>query len=382
MSIEPTLRPTNIYEPDVIMDMLVDFFHSVDVKVIEVGGICGSPLLRTVLDTSTVYCRFEDILIVDGCPDIIYMKKAEQNVANHIYYKNLFTYKPIAGDEVFPFDPYCLKRRPKTEEYHIVMNNKFIDKYSLLIINNAHLIDKLYLDAFIDYFRGKVILCVDPFDMFGETWINVPTITRSFRKVPNIIGMAREIWDIETDMINKAAKGGVYYGKIRRNSIGSNTKYMYVCDNEEVINQARKKQSVYNIRKDQRWLITDSRIMMYQDSDKFTHHLSNGDLIVAGTQNVHNARQSFRIFKSSKWIWMNVREDDTNKHTYHDFVCGVPDFHKTKVVPGNIIDTKTMALHRFGSLIYIDTDDSTLTRRKMYSLMKNSITLTVCKIKV
>jgi sugar lactone lactonase YvrE len=79
---------------------------------------------------------------------------------------------------------------------------------------------------------------------------------------------------------------------------------------------------------------------------------------------------------------MNVREDDSDQNLNHDFVCGLPDFHKTKVVPGNIIDTNTMALHRFGSLIYIETDDSTLTRRKMYSLMKNSITLTVCKIKV
>ena len=85
------LRPMNIIEPNEMMDSIVDFLNLCKEKCITVGGICGSPLLRVVLDACTTYTSFDKVLIVDGCTDFVYMNRNNKTrIPNHVPYKNLF----------------------------------------------------------------------------------------------------------------------------------------------------------------------------------------------------------------------------------------------------------------------------------------------------
>ena len=368
-------RPMNIVEVDVMLNALIDFFNNNDTHI-TVGGICGSPLLRTVLDATTAYTSFDKVLIADGCPDIVYMKKPEHAMVNHIYYRNLMVDK--TDSDVFTFDPFSLKRPTVNRPALRYLNDAYLKMYDVIVLHNAHLMDHIFRDAILQYFHGKVVVVVDPFDIHGEVFVDTPTIIRSFHKLPTIIGAARHMWGVETDMLNKSAKGGVYHGKIRRNSIGALGNQMYVTNDTVLIDIIRSKQTMNPIRKNQKFVITDKRIMMGLDDNNLSHHLSEGDIVIAGQQNDANTRQPFRIFKSNTWVYLTLKRDVTETNVFAINGC---DVHQIRAMPANIIDVDTAALHRFNHTIFVQTDAFILTNRMMYSLMKNSVTLTVCKIK-
>ena len=158
------------------------------------------------------------------------------------------------------------------------LNAAYLKMYDVIVLHNAHLMDHIFRDAILQYFHGKVVVVVDPFDIHGEVFVDTPTIIRSFHKLPTIIGAARHVWGVETDMLNKSAKGGVYHGKIRRNSIGALGNQMYVTDDTILIDIIRSKQTMNPIRKNQKFVITDKRIMMGLDDNNLSHHLSEGEI--------------------------------------------------------------------------------------------------------
>ena len=57
------------------------------------------------------------------------------------------------------------------------------------------------------------------------------------------------------------------HGKIRRNSIGALGNQMYVTDDTILIDIIRSKQTMNPIRKNQKFVITDKRIMMGLDDN-------------------------------------------------------------------------------------------------------------------
>ena len=373
------MRPMNIVEINEMMDQLVDFFNikfsRCEQHVMTVGGICGSPLLRTILDAATAYTSFDKVLIVDGCVDYVYMQKKDKHIVNHVPYKNLF-------QDVFtceePFDPFNLKKVSTVKAVEKVIDHQFLQAYDVIVIYNAHLIDIEYVQGLVSAFYGKVVIAVDPFDVGGEMWIDVPTIIRTFNKVAPMIALARNAWGVETDMINKQARGGVFNGKIRRSSIGGLQDRTYVTCDKILIEQVRAKQNMKQIKRNQKFIITDKRTMIAVDSDKFRHHISYGDILVAGTQSVNNVRSPFRIFHSNQIVYLNLRRDIPNESEY---AIEGSTAHLMNAVPGNILDVDIAKRHKFGNLLFIQTDGFITDIRTMYMLMKNSLTLTVCKIK-
>jgi uncharacterized ubiquitin-like protein YukD len=179
-------------------------------------------------------------------------------------------------------------------------------------------------------------------------------------------------------MINKQAKGGVFNGKIRRSSIGSLQDRVYVTCDKLLIDQVRAKQNMKQIKRNQKFIITDNRTLVALDDDKFRHHISYGDILVAGTQSEHNARNPYRLYHSDKWMYLNLRRDVP---TTSQFAIEGSTAHQMKAVPGNILDVDIAKRHKFGNVIFIQTDGFITDIRTMYMLMKNSVTLTVCKIK-
>jgi uncharacterized ubiquitin-like protein YukD len=373
------IRPMNIIEINEMMDQLTDFFNITlsrcDQHIAYVGGICGSPLLKTILDAATAYTSFDKILIVDGCVDYVYMQKKDKHVVNHVPYKNLFQDVFVCEE---PYDPFNLKLVSTEKAIEKKVDHQFLQAYDVMVIYNAHLMEHEFVQALATSFCGKVVIAVDPFDVGCELWISVPTIIRSFNKVAPMIAMARNVWNVETDMINKQAKGGVFNGKIRRSSIGSLQDRVYVTCDKLLIDQVRAKQNMKQIKRNQKFIITDNRTLVALDDDKFRHHISYGDILVAGTQSEHNARNPYRLYHSDKWMYLNLRRDVP---TTSQFAIEGSTAHQMKAVPGNILDVDIAKRHKFGNVIFIQTDGFITDIRTMYMLMKNSVTLTVCKIK-
>jgi hypothetical protein len=209
-------------------------------------------------------------------------------------------------------------------------------------------------------------------------FLNVPTIIRSVNKVPTIIGMARRIWGVETDLINKQAKGGVFNGTIRRSSIGTLLDRMYVTKDEMLLETIRAKQNMNHIHKNQKFVITDDRINVHIDEEGFRHHIGYGDILISGVQNVNAVRNAFRIYQSNMWVYMNLKRDTPPKSEFEVDGCTI---HQMKALPANIIDLNIAALHRMNHTVFLQTDGFITSVREMYMLMKNSVTLTVCKVK-
>ena len=371
------VRPMNIIEPNEMMDMIIDFLNLCKEKYITVGGICGSPLMRIVLDACTTYTSFDKVLVVDGCTDYVYMNRnSKVRIPNHVPYKNLFMNR--LSDEFSHYDPFSLRRDVSQKPHCLFLDGSYIDKYDVMVISNAQLIPKTYLKHMIDNFRGAVIVTCDPFDINGETYLNVPTIIRSVNKVPPIIGMARRIWGVETDMINKQAKGGVFNGTIRRSSIGTLLDRMYVTKDEMLLENVRAKQNMKNIHKNQKFVITDDRIHVHIDEEGFRHHIGYGDILISGAQNVNAVRNIFRVYQSNMWLYMNLKRDTPPKSEFEVEGCTI---HQMKALPANIIDLNVASLHRMNNTVFIQTDGFITSVREMYMLMKNSVSLTVCKVK-
>lgn len=368
-------QPTNIVEVDTMLNDLTDFFNSSNQRIY-VGGICGSPLLRTVLDATTTYTKFDRVLVVDGCPDLVYMKDPKHAVANHIYFRNLMVDK--TDSDVFTYDPFSIKQPVVNKPAFRYLNIDYMNMYEVLILNNANLMDEIFINSVMSHYCGKIVVVVDPFEYGAEQYVDVPTIIRSFHKLPPIVGMARAIYNVETDMIHKQHKGGVYQTNIRRNSIGVLGNQMYVSEDEVLIKNIRSRQDMSSIHKNHKFVITDNRVMMCTDENNIAHHLSKDDIVIAGQQNQNNARQPFRIFKSDKWVYMNLVKDVPCDHPFAIDGVGI---HQTRALPANIVNMNTMVRHRFNTTYFIQTDGFITTQRMMYTLMKNSVSLHICKVK-
>lgn len=371
-------RPDNIIEVDDMIELLTNFFNIPSEKFVAVGGMCGSPLLQTVLDCSTTYTSFKNVLIIDGCTDVVYMKQKldKPMIVNHVPWRNLFV--DFIGDDFVPYEPFSLQRRSSNKPIRKIMDTRFLDVYECIVVNNAHLIPKMYLDAFREYSRTKCVFMVDPFDEYGEWFSNVPTITRSFSKVPPIIGMARGVYGVSTDMIDRYAKGVITNGRIPRRTVGRMDDKIYVSNNEELVSEVRKRQMLRKIQRNQRFLITDDRMVMQLDNDLFRNHVGSGDIIIADTQSVLNVRNPYHIYNSKVRLYMNLKyknESDKNR------IFGPQDHHKTEVVPANILTVREAALHKNRSVVLVYENDTELSARNIYSMMKNSINLSICRVR-
>ena len=65
----------NIIEVDQMIDYIDDFFNRADAKVLNVGGSCGTSIFRHVIDSATNRSAFCNILVLDGCQDLVGLNK-------------------------------------------------------------------------------------------------------------------------------------------------------------------------------------------------------------------------------------------------------------------------------------------------------------------
>jgi hypothetical protein len=249
---------------------------------------------------------------------------------------------------------------------------QILQNYSVIIINDTHLIPNIYLDAICQNFIGKIICIVDPFDIYGEAYSNVPTVVDSFNKITPINALARETYGIDTRIINKKAKGIISTTKMGIRSIGKIDNKQYITKDPEIIDTVRHKQLRVPIRKNHKVLVTGDSLYESLNSNSVTKHnvVTKNSMIVVDTVQTKPLMR-LRIYSSSRTFYGDLVYID------EPFVR-----HKCNILckPANILSVDESAYHRYKHSVLVSTDSSHFTPRERYSILKNSMNLTIVKI--
>lgn len=352
----------NIVSLDEMIDILTDFFNTLVDRRLVVGGCAGTTILKDVLDCATSYCEFKHLLVLDGCSDnVVSMDKP---ICNYMYYADLFA--EVIVDPVAPFDPFKPTiLNPKTE-YHKVVDTVLLGYYDCIVINNAHYIPSEYIQQIYANFAGKIVCVVDPFDINGELFAGFPTIVDTLIKQSPKIATARNLYGIETRAIDKRIRGIVERRKLNKRAIGKLDENQYVTDSVELAESIRLKQYQTSLRRRHKLLVVSDHMFMYPDQSGGRRNITRDALLVTMNPTAHPYGK-YRIHGSKLILQADVSYKDD-----------VPS-HIMRVKPANILHVNEFYKHKFGQIIFVQTERSRDTRRQYYSLLKNSVNLIICK---
>lgn len=358
-----------VIELNELIDMTTNFFYNHSHKSMVIGGIVGSHPLSHVLDVATGITDFTNILVIEGCMDFTYIPK--RMIQNYVPYQYLIIDQYVSSlSEPEPFQVRLWEQRLPTVK---AIETKFLRQFDYVIINNAHLIDAQYVQGFVDLCRNKCVVIVDPFDIGGEHFSNVPTLIETLEKQSPIVGMARRLYDIPTRMIDKHVPGNVVSGRLNRNGIGRSDGRMYVSNNIPIVEEASSKMRKQPFRHGQRYFVTDEHVHIIYDTEAKTHHhiMKNAMLIMQRATSSTN-QHIVRIYHSKQNLKMYLEYDHIQHHV-NEY-----DYH-IQVKPANVLSTQDARYHRYLNTALIPT--ANITNRELYSVMKNSVNLTICEVR-
>lgn len=343
----------NVIEISQMDDLLENFFSNGVGGNIVVGGMVGCDIFRQVMDMATTYSIFEKILIVEGCQD--YIGLAKTKLINHIFYADAFT--DVMVDSVIPYDPFKPKIMNPKPEYRRQINKSMLAGYEVIVIKDAHLIPREFVDAFTLNYSGKICIIVDPFDIFGETFQGVPTIVDSLNKMSPILAMARSTYDVESRCIDRSVKGTVTETKLNKRSIGKIDDKQYITNDPYLCDMIRHKQLQSAFRKHQKLLVTDDKLNVnITDSIRGTTLARNSLCVVESPSS--RPMMKLRVYSSKIICGMDVSYLDNPPDSY------------MRVKPANIMDIDESAYHRYNTSVLVCPEQ--ITQRQKYSILKNS----------
>ena len=363
------IRNLEIYE---LITMLEDYFEDEGEQVFDIGEIAGCNLLRYVAEIATGYFPFNNILFVMGCADSAYA----MNRPNAIYWKMLFNDFMI-NDVHNTFDPLANPTfKYNRPEYEQRLIPPIFEGYSVMVINQAQLIPKKYLEMITKNYQGYIIRIYDPFDIMGGfegTDVSLRCLD-TFEKIPMTIAFARSLYGIETRSINKRAKNSFVSGvHIKRRSIGRIDNCQYVTDDMDILNECWDKQRNVQIRKNQRVSVMNHNFNIVEDSENRLHALSEPALlhIVQGKDDdsvrcrVHASKAEFDL-----------------RLTYK-FEPFITPSNALIVQPANVIAPSiTLNNHYFNQITYVTTKNNPIVNtRVLYTLLKQSQNLVIAQTK-
>ena len=352
----------NVVGLDEMIEILTDFFNTLVDRRLVVGGCAGTTILKDVLDCATAYCEFKHILVLDGCCDNVV--SMEKPIYNYMYYTDLFAETIV--DPIAPFDPFKPTiMNPKTE-YRKMVDMVLLGYYDCIVINNAHYIPTEYLQKIYANFAGKIVCVVDPFDINGELFARFPTVVDTLIKQSPKIATARNLYGIETRMVDKRIRGIVEQRKLNKRAIGKMDENQYVTDSIDLAYTIRLKQYQTPLRRRHKLLVSSDHLFIYPDQSGGRRSITRDALLVVTNPTAHPYGK-YRIHASKLIVQADVSyKDDIPSHVMH-------------VVPANILHVNEFYKHKFGNIIFIQTEKTRDTRRQYYSLLKNSVNLIICK---
>ena len=184
--------------------------------------------------------------------------------------------------------------------------------------------------------------------------------------LPMNVAMARDLYDIDTRIINTKAKSKIEEIKISIRSIGKIDDKQYISNDPELINIIQQKQYNASLRKNQKVMIKDKRL--YKTPDGSNSIYKTTMMVVESVSNANYIHQLLRIYGTRVSFGANI---------YYQ-----PNDHNNNwiVKPANIISMEEQAHHRYKNAVLITS--SHLTIRENYSVLKNSNNLSISFKKV
>lgn len=371
-----TVNVRNIIEINEMIDLLDDYFSDVITTTLTaprfVGGMVGTTLVNDTLNAALAHYNLEQILFIQGCQDFIELLNEKNcKVYNqYVYYADLFTESPV--DSVVQFSPFVPKIMQPKPEYVKNINFHLLQHYSVIIINDAHLIPAEYINTITQNFCGKIVCIVDPFDIGGEVYCNVPTVVDTFEKVTPINAFARETFNVESRMINKKAKGTLSQSKMNIRSIGKLDDKQYITNDPEVIEIVRMKQLRNPFRKNHKVLVCSD--LLY-NSVNTINSISHHNVVTRNSMIVVDAAYTKPLMRLRVYSSKNIFHGDLS-YIEEPFTR-----YSNKILckPANILSIDESVYHRYQHSVLVTHGDP-FTLRERYSVLKNSMNVTIAKI--
>lgn len=342
-----------------MIDLLEDHFSPQwgNNQLLVVGGIAGTAIFKHAIHACLKSHDFQHILVVDGCQD--YIGLLRKPVYNYIYYMDMFMSETIQSieEQMRPFHKFPMEMIGGYR-YHIREN--LIYQYEAMIINNAHLIPNEFLSAIHKYFPGIILEIVDPLDLNGIDFHNIPTLYDSLSKQSPLIAMARSMFGIESRVIDRKIKGDFKHVKMSRRGIGKLDVNQYVTNSPSILKQIQYKQIQSQFRRNQKFIVDSDEIRIVSDQNNCLTTI--GPKTMLSIMTVSRPLMKLRIHSSSREVYSTLSYTNTRKSLY--------------VKPANILSIDDAIHHRFHSLIVV-LGEEPMTNRVWYSLLKIANTITI-----
>ena len=350
----------NIIEVSEMEDVVSEFMTNGE-SVLYVGGCCGTTINNIVFNSVLGWYEPTNVLVVEGCQDMLYLSKT--NSERHCYYADLF--HSMIVDSIIPHDEFTpTMLKPKIEYQTLIIPHKLKNK-EVIIFRDAHLIPEGYMKAIKDTACCKLIFISDPFDIQMNTMYNVPMITDTLMKLPATLGLARQVYGVETRVIDKRV--ACSFSKSRKmniRSIGKMDNNQYVSDDIGLINEVRNKQLSSKIRKGNKFIVDSNIIYNPKDMTGKELSINRGSLIINNYATEINMCK-FNIF--------------TSKEVFVHDVSYIENHRAIQVIPGNIMTVEEASLHRFKNTIVVLTEPD-ISKANKYSILKNSLNVSLCNM--
>lgn len=340
-----------------MIDIINNYLDKSTMKPIILGGIAGTSLFEHVFNACMSIKPYEKICIIEGIQDIIGLKHQTEEYWSHYFYADLFINHFMTNQRDDVHFKSFMKEQSKFLKVPSIMFDRIQRAFDIIIVNDAHLIPDRYLNQ-IKNLKKKIFILVDPFDINGERYSQVPTVLDTLKRLPLLITRARSLYDVDTRVYDKNLPSTFEIGKISKQSIGKLSDKMYGSKDEKVLEYARNKQFVAPSKKNHRMMIMDEHVVRSMDVHAGPHDVVTKYSLVYVTQYSRiNKISSFRIYNSRFEIMEipSYNPDDT-KASVH-------------VIPGNILTPDCLCHHRYHQLIYVN-GDTPLTTREWYSILK------------
>lgn len=340
-----------------MIDIINSYLNKSTFKPIILGGIAGTSLFDHVLNACLEMFSYNRICIVEGIQDVIGMKKQSDDHWNHYFYAELFTNRMIQNQrDTSSFESF-MRECSRFVKVPMIMSERVISSFDIIIINDAQLIPDEYLNQLKSLCK-KVFILVDPFEIGGERYFNVPTIIDSLKRLPLLISRARALYDVETRAYDKNMNSTFDTGKISKRSIGKLGDVMFVSKDVNVIEYARNKQFVAPSKKNHRMMIMDNHVIRSAEISTHTHSIvTKYSLVQVLNYSKISGLYTFRIYASSRTLMATASYDMNDIKS------------RAHVIPANILTPEQVRHHRFKHLTYVAGNEN-LTVREMYTLMK------------
>lgn len=354
------------------MVTIIENFINSDIDNYVVGAPVGTSLIHLILKTVIRHCSLDKIMIIDCIRD--YTLLTEANTQTML--KKNPNYRP-AISRIHYSSFGCYISTPNSLEGNQILcgregyqnmflcNEKMKDKHFAIILD-AHTIPKEELDALVDKLDCKSISVVDPYDIGGESYYNIPIIHETYCHMSPHVIFARNLYGIPSVYATNSKRYDYKVEKIKSltRTIGAQPKYTYVSNSQSLFDQVDERQRKARPAKNHRFIIDDPR---YREI--YPGMISDGNTLLVVDRIEMNGNVDFRVWNDSR----------TFKHPFvvHPVSSEIPLILK----PADLISPEMCTHHRFKTVCLVIDKNHNMTNKELYSIFKSCREIVVMEYK-